>query len=129
MIDLTRQLWFLIPSVLLSVGLVVVVGHVMKKNSSLFLAEAFPGNTELSLSVSRSLSFGYYLVMLGDIAVAYMPVIASVSKWPEFQMAFGSVGGTLLFLGFVYFFQLFRLSRIRNTANASRRQGRESLLA
>jgi hypothetical protein len=128
MTTVIQQLVFLIPSIVLT----ALVAWTMQRNGRLFLIDAFQGNTELAHSVNRSLILGFCLVMLGDIAVVDMtPMMTFPDLWLTTQAACTRTGWVLLFLGLMYFCNLFLLTRMGNSyRNRSReRRNGESLLA
>jgi hypothetical protein len=126
MTTLIQQLVFLIPSVVL----IALVAWTMQRNGRLFLIDAFQGNTELAHSVNRSLILGFCLVMFGDIAIVDMPPMMTFPDlWLTIQAACIRIGFVLLFLGLMYFCNLFLLTRMGNSYRSRNRRNGESLLA
>ena len=112
----------------ISIALTVWVARTLHKNGRLFLVDAFHGNGELADSVNHLLVVGFYLINVGYIAVALKTADALTNAREVIEVESGKLGVVLLILGFMHFFNIFVLSRMRFKARRRANHG-ESILA
>ncbi|MCP5468021.1 MAG: hypothetical protein H7A32_01990 [Deltaproteobacteria bacterium] len=97
----------------ISIGICIWVAKTLSKNGAVFLKDAFHGNEELAKSINHLLVVGFYLINIGYISL----VLTFGSRPDQLIYAIESlsmrVGGVLLILGFMHFFNLFIFSMIR----------------
>jgi hypothetical protein len=97
----------------ISVALTVWVATTLHRNGRVFLIDVFKGHQELADSVNHLLVVGFYLINLGYVCLALRLSGAIESVSGSIEALSGKVGGVLLVLGFMHFFNLFVFSRIR----------------
>ena len=112
----------------ISIALTVWVARTLHKNGRLFLVDAFHGNGELADSVNHLLVVGFYLINVGYIAVALKTAEALTNAREVIEVESGKLGVVLLILGFMHFFNIFVLGRMRFKARRRANHG-ESILA
>ena len=100
----------------ISVVLTVWVGKTLHRNGRVFLVDAFAGNEELADSVNHLLVVGFYLVNIGCVALAIKLGLQGTGFAGVFETVSMKVGGVLLVLGAMHFFNLYVFSRIRRRA-------------
>ncbi len=100
----------------ISVALTVWVARTLHKNGRIFLVDAMHGNAELADSVNHLLVVGFYLINVGYIALALKTTDALTNAREVIELESGKIGVVLLILGFMHFFNLFILSRMRQKA-------------
>lgn len=97
----------------ISVALTVWVATTLHRNGRVFLIDVFKGNQELADSVNHLLVVGFYLINLGYVSLALRLYGEVKGVSGSIEALSGKVGGVLLVLGFMHFFNLFVFSRIR----------------
>ena len=112
----------------ISIALTIWVARTLHKNGRLFLVDAFHGNGELADSVNHLLVVGFYLINVGYIAVALKTAEALTNAREVIEVESGKLGVVLLILGFMHFFNIFVLGRMRFKARRRANHG-ESILA
>ena len=112
----------------ISIALTIWVACTLHKNGRLFLVDAFYGNGELADSVNHLLVVGFYLINVGYIAMALKTAEALTNAREVIEVESGKLGVVLLILGFMHFFNIFVLGRMRFKARR-RANHRESILA
>lgn len=112
----------------ISIALTVWVARTLHKNGRLFLVDAFHGNGELADSVNHLLVVGFYLINVGYIAMALKTADALTNAREVIEVESGKLGVVLLILGFMHFFNIFVLGRMRFKARRRANHG-ESILA
>jgi hypothetical protein len=101
---------------LLSIVLTIWVARTLFVNGRVFLVDVFRGNDQLADSVNHLLVVGFYLVNLGYITLALKLGYDVQDLRFSIEALSRKVGGVLLVLGFMHFFNLFVFSRIRQRA-------------
>lgn len=97
----------------ISVALTVWVARTLSRHGQLFLVDVFGGDERLANAVNHLLVVGFYLINLGYVTLA-LKVGNSVTNAQESVEALSvKVGGVLLVLGAMHFFNLYVFSRIR----------------
>lgn len=104
----STYLAYLIISILLTVW----VGRTLHRNGRVFLVDVFR-REELADSVNHLLVVGFYLVNLGYVSLALKLRSEVASLQVGIEALSWKVGGVLLVLGFMHFFNLFVFSRMR----------------
>lgn len=101
---------------LLTIGLTYWVAKTLFDNGRIFLVDIFHGNKDLADSVNKLLVVGFYLINIG-YAVFTLKIIGEV---PDVQAVIETlsikIGGIILILGAMHFFNLFVFFRLRNRA-------------
>ena len=103
-----------------SVSLMVWVARTLSRNGRVFLVHVFRGDEALAGSVNRLLVAGFYLINLGYISLALRVGYELTTAHEAIEALSGKIGFVLLLLGFMHFFNLFVLSRVRRAANRAR---------
>ena len=104
----------------LSVFLTVWVGRTLFKHGRIFLVEIFHSNRELADAVNKLLLVGFYLVNIG-YAVFTLETYHSVNTITDVIERLGlKVGGIILILGAMHFFNILILFNLRKKANGHR---------
>jgi hypothetical protein len=103
-----------------SVTITVWVGNTLFKHGRVFLVEIFRGNTEMADAVNKLLLVGFYLINTG-YAVFSLSTSHSVGDLTSMIERLSlKVGGIILTLGLMHFFNLFLLFRLRKKSKESR---------
>lgn len=100
----------------LSLALTVWVARTLHRNGRVFLVDVFSGNTELADSTNHLLVVGFYLVNFGYVSLALKLGGEVLDTRGSIEALSQKVGGVLLVLGAMHFFNLFVFSRIRRRA-------------
>lgn len=107
----TTYLIYLAISVLLTFW----VARTLHRNGRVFLIDVF-GRDDMADSVNHLLVVGFYLVNLGYVTLALKIAGDVASLQASIEALSMKVGGVLLMLGGMHFFNLFVFSRIRRRA-------------
>ena len=99
----------------ISILLTIWVARTLHRNGRVFLVDVFR-REDLADSVNHLLVVGFYLVNLGYVSLALKLGGEVASLRVSIEALSGKVGGVLLVLGFMHFFNLFVFSRIRRRA-------------
>ncbi|MES2590949.1 MAG: hypothetical protein V4608_03605 [Bacteroidota bacterium] len=104
-----------------AVGLTVWVANTLHTNSKVFLVEIFHGQTELAVAVNKLLQVGFYLIALGFASIKLEIINTSVdgqitSVQEMIEILSYKIGGFILILGFMLFFNLILLLILRSGA-------------
>lgn len=102
--------------VFLSVAFTVWVAQTLHKNGRLFLVDVFRGNEALASSVNHLLVVGFYLVNLGFISFALSTGRRIETVRESIELLSGKIGGVLVVLGVMHFFNLLVFSIVRSSA-------------
>jgi len=113
---MTPILWTYTAYVTLSLALTIWVARTLHKGGRVFLVDVFRGNTELADSTNHLLVVGFYLINLGYIALNLRYAFEIDTARAGVEVLSGKVGGVLVALGILHFFNLFVFSRIRRRA-------------
>jgi len=104
----------------LSVLLTIWVGSTLFRHGRIFLIEIFHGSTELADAVNKLFLVGFYLVNIG-FAVFALKTSQQVSDTKELiELLSVKVGGIILLLGGMHFFNLLILFNLRKKAKQYR---------
>ena len=104
----------------LSVALTVWVARTLFRNGRVFLVDVFGGNTELADSTNHLLVVGFYLVNLGYVSLALQLGYDVVDARGSIEALSLKVGGVLLVLGAMHFFNLLVFARMRRRSRFAR---------
>ena len=107
--------WTYLGYLAISILLTVWVARTLHKNGRVFLVDVF-NREDLADSVNHLLVVGFYLVNLGYITLALSMRGDILSLRGGIESLSVKVGGVLLVLGFMHFFNLFVFSRMRKRA-------------
>ena len=91
----------------ITIALTVWVGKTLHRNGRIFLVDVFDGNEALADSVNHLLVVGFYLVNLGYVTLALKLRGEIPALRNGIEALSGKVGGVLLVLGLMPFFNLF----------------------
>lgn len=110
---MTPLLWTYAAYIILSLALTIWVARTLHRGGRLFLIDVFRGSEALADSTNHLLVVGFYLINLGYIALnlKYHDEIDTTRAGVE--VLSGKIGGVLVVLGLLHFFNLFIFSRIR----------------
>lgn len=104
--------------ILMSIALTVWVANTLFKNGRIFLVDIFHGNEALADSVNRLLVVGFYLINVG-YAVFTLKILGEVlTVQAVIETLSVKIGGIILILGGMHFFNLFVFFRLRNRAKS-----------
>ncbi len=99
---------------ILSITLTIWVARTLSKNGRIFLVDCFHQNEPLADSVNHLLVVGFYLINLGFIS-RFLKLGVRVEQPQEiFEALSGKMGVVLLVLGFMHFFNLMILAKLRH---------------
>ncbi len=103
----------------ISITITIFVGRSLNKNGRLFLVENFRGNEALADSVNHLLLVGFYLINAGFITLAlkYGEKPHDLQTGIEFLST--KVGLAIVVLGFMHFFNIYALTKMRGFDLAS----------
>jgi len=104
----------------ISVCLTIWVARTLYKRGSIFLVDAFHGNTELADSVNHLLVVGFYLINIGFVSLALKTAAIINTSRAAIELLSDKMGMVLLILGGMHFFNLYVFSRIRRSARGPR---------
>lgn len=102
--------------VLISVALTIWVARTLHTNGRVFLVDVFNGNHALADSVNHLLVVGFYLINLGFISFALTTRQSVLDARASIEVLSFKIGGVLVVLGIMHFFNLFLFSLIRSRA-------------
>lgn len=98
---------------ILSIALTIWVARTLSKNGRIFLVDCFHQNEALADSVNHLLVVGFYLINLGFIS-RFLKIGVQVEQPQEvFEALSDKMGVVLLALGFMHFFNLAILAKLR----------------
>jgi hypothetical protein len=113
---MTPLVWTYLAYLAISIALTVWVARTLHQNGRIFLVDAFLGNEALADSVNHLLVVGFYLVNFGYVTLA----LKSDDRPADFQGVLETlsfkIGGVLLILGAMHFFNLLVFSKMRKRA-------------
>ncbi len=96
-----------------SLALTFWVARTLQHNGEIFLVEVFDGEKEMAKAVNHLLVVGFWLINIGYIALALKVTGDVIDARDGFEALAVKLGGVALVLGFMHFFNLFVLTRIR----------------
>ena len=96
----------------ISISLTVWVARTLHRNGKVFLVDIFR-REDLADSVNHLLVVGFYLVNLGYVSLALKLGGEIGTARLSIEALSGKIGGVLLVLGMMHFFNLFVFSRMR----------------
>lgn len=101
-------------------GIVTIwVANTLFKNGRIFLIDIFHGNTDLADSVNKLLVVGFYLVNIG-YTLLRLKIYEKVESYQQVIEKLGfKLGGIILILGAMHFFNLFIFFRLRKKARTA----------
>jgi len=100
----------------LSVALTVWVGTTLFKNGRIFLIEIFKGNRDHADSVNRLLLVGFYLINFG-YTLYMLETWRTINHAQDLiEVLSVKLGGIVIILGLMHFFNLFVLFKMRKKA-------------
>jgi hypothetical protein len=97
----------------ISIALTIWVARTLHKNGRVFLVDVFHGNEALADSVNHLLVVGFYLINFGYVSMALKLGYVVANPQEGIEALSVKVGGVLIVLGAMHFFNLFIFSRMR----------------
>ena len=107
--------WTYLGYLAISILLTIWVARTLHKSGRVFLVDVFK-REDLADSVNHLLVVGFYLVNLGYVSLALATRKDVLALRGGIEMLSTKVGGVLLVLGFMHFFNLYVFSRLRRRA-------------
>jgi hypothetical protein len=96
------------------------VAHTLFKNSKVFMLDIFSGKQEIAFATNKLFETGFYLLNLG-FAFWIMTITSSILTHREMvEILSAKIGGFLIYLGIMLFFNLYLFFR-------GRRKSREKM--
>jgi hypothetical protein len=104
--------------------LIAVLGYIFHRSGAIFLNNAFAGNHTLARAVGRLLDTGFYLLSLGYVALTYHSFWLQIDSYSAaIQSVIGKLGGFMIVLGVVHFFNMLLLALFRQRSGRQYSQG------
>jgi hypothetical protein len=97
----------------ITIAMTIWVARTISQHAVPFLEDAFSGDTRLAHSVNQLLVVGFYLINLGYILNTLTLRLHPVTTVQAVEFLSVKIGGVLLILGCMHFFNIFVLSRYR----------------
>lgn len=107
--------WTYVAYLVISVLLTVWVARTLHKNGRVFLVDVFQ-REDLAESINHLLVVGFYLINLGYVSLALRMTGSVPTLRIGIEALSVKVGGVLVVLGLMHFFNLFVFSRMRKRA-------------
>jgi hypothetical protein len=108
--------WTYLSYLLISIALTIWVARTLHQNGRIFLVDSFLGNEALADSINHLLVVGFYLVNLGFVTLALKSDDRPADLQGVLETLSTKVGGVLLVLGAMHFFNLLIFSKMRKRA-------------
>ncbi|WP_020526608.1 hypothetical protein [Flexithrix dorotheae] len=100
----------------ITIALTIWVAKTLFNNGRIFLLDIFHGNQLLADSVNKLLVVGFYLINIG-YAVYTLKIMEVISNYQlVIEVLSVKIGGIILILGAMHFFNLFVFFRLRKKA-------------
>jgi hypothetical protein len=113
---MTPLVWTYLGYLVISIALTVWVARTLHKNGRVFLVDSFLGNEPLADSVNHLLVVGFYLINLGYVTLALKSDEKPADLQGILETLSPKIGGVLLILGAMHFFNLLVFSKMRKRA-------------
>jgi len=110
------MLWTYLAYVVVSLAVTVWVGRSLHSNRRVFLVENFHGRERLADSVNHLLLVGFYLVNIGFICLALRYGEKPTDLVSAVEFLSTKIGLVVVLLGFMHFFNMRMLVRLRDSA-------------
>ncbi len=101
---------------IITIAMTTWVARTLSRNGLVFLIDGMGGNQALAKSVNHLLVVGFYLINIGYVSVALKLYLRPTDLASAIEVLSGKVGGVLLVLGFMHFFNMFVISYMRRRA-------------
>ena len=98
---------------LISIGLILLVGRVLSRSGRLFLLDVLDGSDGAASGISRLNVVTFYLISLGFVALTMRTSGASVTARQAIELLATKIGEVLLVLGALYLASIVVLIRLR----------------
>ena len=105
--------WTYIIYLIVSVMLTVWVARTLFRNGRIFIIDACRQNETLADSINHLLVVGFYLINIGYVTLALQYGTKPVTMTDAFEFVSTKIGMVLVVLGFMHFFNLYVLTRVR----------------
>ncbi|MDQ8185476.1 hypothetical protein [Pelagicoccus sp. SDUM812002] len=96
-----------------AIGMTIYVGRVLRIHGMPFLEEAFQDKPALADAINVLLNTGFYLLNLGIIGASLKFTVAANTLVEAIQAAGYRLGIELLILGFIHFFNMRMINKVR----------------
>jgi hypothetical protein len=113
---MTPLVWTYLAYLLVSIALTIWVARTLHQNGRIFLVDAFLGNEALADSVNHLLVVGFYLINFGYVTLALKSADRPADLQDILETLSSKIGGVLLILGAMHFFNLLVFSKMRKRA-------------
>jgi hypothetical protein len=113
-------IWSYAAYLTVSLGVTAWVARTLFKNGAVFLEDAFHGNVKLADSINHLLVVGFYLINAGYVTLALKYGLKPISAPAAVEFVSTKIGGVLLILGGMHFFNLLVLSKARKMGLGAR---------
>jgi hypothetical protein len=113
---MTPLVWTYLAYLLVSIALTIWVARTLHQNGRIFLVDAFLGNEALADSVNHLLVVGFYLINFGYVTLALKSADRPADLQDILETLSSKIGGVLLILGAMHFFNLLVFSKTRKRA-------------
>ena len=108
---------------LISVGLTLLVGHVLSRSGRLFLLDALGGSEAAARGISSLNVVTFYLISLGFVALTMPTGGGSVTASQAIALLATKIGEVLLVLGALYLASIVVLTKLRRRLGAQAQRG------
>jgi hypothetical protein len=108
---------------LISVGLIVVVGQVLSRSGRLFLLDVLGGSDRAATGISTLIVVTFYLIGLGFVALTMRTSGDSITARQAIQLLATKIGEVLLVLGALYLAGIVTLTRLRRKLRGQGQSG------
>lgn len=113
---LSQHLIYLAISLAVTLG----VGRTLFKYGAAFLADTFVGKEKLAEAVNQLLLVGFYLINCGWVVLSLKSSSTPYNAQELIENLSHKIGGVLVVLGVMHFFNLYVFNRMRRRAVADR---------
>lgn len=107
----------------LSAMLVVWLARMLRRSGSTFLRDAFQERSEAVRALGHLLEIGFYLISAGYVGISFPNFQPLHNSLEVALMISGKLGGFLLLLGFMHFFNVLILAMVRQRSLRVARAG------
>jgi formate hydrogenlyase subunit 3/multisubunit Na+/H+ antiporter MnhD subunit len=106
--------------IVISVAFTIWVARTLHKNGRIFLVDAFSGNEPLADSINHLLVVGFYLINFGYDCFSLKSAAEATNSRTAIESLSTQIGGVLLVLGGMHFFNLYVFNRMRRRGTVQR---------
>ncbi|PCJ60605.1 MAG: hypothetical protein COA79_08525 [Planctomycetota bacterium] len=102
--------------IFIAISSTIWVGRTLHKRGRVFILESFNGNEEVTDSVNHLLIVGFYLLNIGFVCLFLKYGNPPTNTIESIEYISTKEGIVLLVLGFLHFFNVFNIAKMRNKA-------------